>query len=157
MTHDDAELVKWVLAGDKAAFGHLIDRYRSEAQGLARRMLGDSFEAEDITQEALLQAFLGLRTTMWVKARGRLRGIDARPSDAVTIALHMKAPIFLTPEVLEQSQTLLTADGVITGLDALHRKSIEEERTPVLGDQYGMAVVSFPAKGEGGGFKPAEK
>jgi len=61
MTQDDAELVKRVLAGDKAAFGHLVDRYRLEAQGLSRRMLGDSFEAEDITQEALLQAFLGLR------------------------------------------------------------------------------------------------
>ena len=61
MIHDDAELVKRVLAGDKAAFGHLIDRYRPEAQGLARRILGDSFEAEDVTQEALLQAFLGLR------------------------------------------------------------------------------------------------
>jgi len=62
MDQDDAELVKRVLAGDKAAFGRLIDRYRPEAQGLARRMLGDSFEAEDVTQEALLQAFLGLHS-----------------------------------------------------------------------------------------------
>jgi RNA polymerase sigma factor (sigma-70 family) len=60
MTQDDAELVKRVLAGSKAAFGHLVDRYRSEAQGLARRILRDSFEAEDVTQEALLQVFLGL-------------------------------------------------------------------------------------------------
>jgi len=60
MTQDDAELVKQVLAGNKAAFGHLVDRYRLEAQGLARRILRDSFEAEDVTQEALLQAFLGL-------------------------------------------------------------------------------------------------
>jgi RNA polymerase sigma factor (sigma-70 family) len=61
MTQDNAELVKRVLAGNKAAFGHLIEQYRPEAQGLARRTLGDSFEAEDVTQEALLQAFLGLR------------------------------------------------------------------------------------------------
>jgi len=60
MIDDDAELVKRVLAGNKAAFGHLVDRYRLEAQGLARRILRDSFEAEDVTQEALLQAFLGL-------------------------------------------------------------------------------------------------
>jgi RNA polymerase sigma factor (sigma-70 family) len=60
MIQDDAEFVKRVLAGDKAAFGRLVDRYRPEAQGLARRMLGDSFEAEDVTQEALVQAFLGL-------------------------------------------------------------------------------------------------
>jgi RNA polymerase sigma factor (sigma-70 family) len=61
MTSDDAELVKQVLTGNKAAFGHLVDRYRVEAQGLARRILRDSFEAEDVTQDALLQAFLGLR------------------------------------------------------------------------------------------------
>jgi RNA polymerase sigma factor (sigma-70 family) len=60
MNHDDAALVGRVLAGDKPAFGLLIDRYRGEAQGLARRMLGDVFDAEDVTQEALLQAFLGL-------------------------------------------------------------------------------------------------
>ena len=62
MVQDDAEYVERVLAGDKAAFGHLIDQYRPEAQGLARRMLGDSFEAQDVTQDALLQAFLGLRS-----------------------------------------------------------------------------------------------
>jgi hypothetical protein len=33
MDRDDAELVERVLAGDKAAFGYLIDRYRPvEAQ-----------------------------------------------------------------------------------------------------------------------------
>jgi RNA polymerase sigma factor (sigma-70 family) len=62
MDQDDAESVERVMAGDKAAFGHLIDRYRPEAQRLARRMLGDPFEAEDVTQEALLQAFLSLRS-----------------------------------------------------------------------------------------------
>jgi RNA polymerase sigma-70 factor, ECF subfamily len=42
--------------------GLLIDRYRPAALKLARRVLGDTFDAEDVTQEALLQAFLGLRT-----------------------------------------------------------------------------------------------
>jgi RNA polymerase sigma factor (sigma-70 family) len=60
MIHDDAELVKRVLACEKSAFGLLIDRYRPATIKLARRMLGDTFDAEDVTQEALLQAFLGL-------------------------------------------------------------------------------------------------
>jgi hypothetical protein len=62
MTQDDADLVKRVLAGEKAAFGPLINRYGLEALRLARRMLGDTFDAEGVTQEVLLQAFLGLRT-----------------------------------------------------------------------------------------------
>jgi RNA polymerase sigma factor (sigma-70 family) len=60
MIEEDAELVERVLAGEKFAFGLLIDRHRPDAFNLARRILGDAFDAEDVTQEALLQAFLGL-------------------------------------------------------------------------------------------------
>jgi RNA polymerase sigma factor (sigma-70 family) len=60
MIEEDAELVERVLAGEKFAFGLLIDRHRPDAFKLARRILGDAFDAEDVTQEALLQAFLGL-------------------------------------------------------------------------------------------------
>ena len=60
MSDDDAGLVRRALAGEKAAFGLLIDRYRPAAIKLARRMLDNAGDAEDLTQEALLQAFLGL-------------------------------------------------------------------------------------------------
>jgi RNA polymerase sigma factor (sigma-70 family) len=53
-------LVRSVLSGEKSAFGLLIDRYRPAAIKLARRMLGNAVDGEDVTQEALLQAFLGL-------------------------------------------------------------------------------------------------
>jgi RNA polymerase sigma factor (sigma-70 family) len=46
-------------AGNKAAFGQLIDRYRAGAIAFARRLLGDS-DAEDAAQEAFVAAFLGL-------------------------------------------------------------------------------------------------
>lgn len=62
MIADDAELVKRVLAGDKATFGLLVERYRPGVIKLAGRMLGDTLDVEDIAQEAFLQAFLGLRT-----------------------------------------------------------------------------------------------
>jgi RNA polymerase sigma factor (sigma-70 family) len=61
MIQDDAALVAQVLAGKKSAFGPLIDRHRPRAIGLARRMLSDAADAEDVVQEALLQAFLCLR------------------------------------------------------------------------------------------------
>jgi RNA polymerase sigma-70 factor (ECF subfamily) len=59
MIDDDAALVTRVLAGEKSAFGALIDRHRPDAIRLARRLLGDTSDVEDVTQEALLQAFLG--------------------------------------------------------------------------------------------------
>jgi RNA polymerase sigma factor (sigma-70 family) len=60
MSQDDGQLVERVLAGEKTSFGPLIDRYRPAAIKLARRVLGDTFEAEDVSQDALLQAFLSL-------------------------------------------------------------------------------------------------
>jgi RNA polymerase sigma-70 factor (ECF subfamily) len=60
MVQDDGQLVARVLAGETTAFGLLIDRYRPAALRLASRMLGDPVDAEDVAQEALLQAFLGL-------------------------------------------------------------------------------------------------
>jgi len=57
---EDSELVAASLAGDHRAFGELVDRHGPRLEALARRLLGDEAEAEDLTQEAVLQAYLGL-------------------------------------------------------------------------------------------------
>jgi RNA polymerase sigma factor (sigma-70 family) len=56
----DSDLVAATLARDRAAFGTLIDRHRPRTVAVARRLLRDPVEAEDVVQEALLQAFLAL-------------------------------------------------------------------------------------------------
>src|SRR5215469_8663053 len=58
---EDGEIVARVMAGDKAAFGELIERHRASALAFSRRILGAN-EAEDAVQEAFLSAFLGLKT-----------------------------------------------------------------------------------------------
>jgi uncharacterized protein len=60
-TDTDGELVAATLAGDRRAFGLLIDRHVATATRLALRLLGSRSEAEDVVQEATLQAYLGLR------------------------------------------------------------------------------------------------
>jgi RNA polymerase sigma factor (sigma-70 family) len=62
MQHNDAPLVEQVLAGEKVAFGPLVEHHQPGALRLARRLLGTPADAADVVQEALLQAFLGLRT-----------------------------------------------------------------------------------------------
>src|SRR5438132_28375 len=72
----DEIVVRRVLAGEKAAFGELIDRHRGEALRLARRLVRGSSEAEDVVQEALLQSFLSLdRLRSPDRFRGWLLGI----------------------------------------------------------------------------------
>ncbi len=57
---DDATLVASVLAGEREAFDILLQRYSSGALRLCTTLLGNTIEAQDIAQEASLQAFLGL-------------------------------------------------------------------------------------------------
>src|SRR5207248_5647266 len=45
---EDAELVRRVAGGDRAAFERLYDRYAVAAFGIARRVCGDSTLAEDV-------------------------------------------------------------------------------------------------------------
>ena len=62
MIQDDPTLVNRVLSGEKSAFGPLIDRHWPRAIRLALRRLGDVADAEDVVQDAFLQALLSLRS-----------------------------------------------------------------------------------------------
>ncbi len=57
---NDAELVHLARAGNREACGELIRRYQHSIWGLACLLLDDRFEAEDMTQEAFLRAWLNL-------------------------------------------------------------------------------------------------
>jgi RNA polymerase sigma factor (sigma-70 family) len=76
----DSALVAASRAGDHSAFGELVDRHAPRLTALARRLLADESEAEDLTQEALLHAYLGL---------DRLRDPDRFSSWAYGIALNL--------------------------------------------------------------------
>jgi RNA polymerase sigma-70 factor (ECF subfamily) len=52
---EDATLVAAAAEGDAAAFRSLVDRHLSGVLAVARRMLRDDAEAEDVAQEALLR------------------------------------------------------------------------------------------------------
>ncbi|MDQ3894631.1 MAG: DUF151 domain-containing protein [Actinomycetota bacterium] len=54
----DDELVAAALAGEPAAFAALAERNRARVEAVVERMVGD--DAEDVVQEALLRAYLGL-------------------------------------------------------------------------------------------------
>ena len=60
MDQDDGAIVDRVLAGDRDAFGILIDRHRGGATRFALRILRGRADAEDVVQEAWLHAFLEL-------------------------------------------------------------------------------------------------
>jgi len=57
---DDSELVKASIAGDKLAFGEIVERYRRMVARTVKGMLGDSVFAEDIGQEVFIKLYYSL-------------------------------------------------------------------------------------------------
>lgn len=60
--NDDAQLIDQALAGDKAAFGQLVRRYQGRLFNTLLHVVGRREEAEDVVQEAFVQAFVKLDT-----------------------------------------------------------------------------------------------
>lgn len=58
----DGQLVGQVLAGQRAAFDELIKRYQRQAVAVSYRLLGNSQDAQEVTQDAFLKAFTSLAT-----------------------------------------------------------------------------------------------
>ncbi len=58
---DEAALVARALAGDRAAFGALAERYAAPARRVARAVLDDPDDADDAAQDALLAALVKLQ------------------------------------------------------------------------------------------------
>jgi RNA polymerase sigma-70 factor (ECF subfamily) len=53
----DAEDIRRVRAGQPGAFAGLVSRHARRVHDMARRMLRDAHEAEDVTQQAFLRAY----------------------------------------------------------------------------------------------------
>src|SRR4051812_14120109 len=86
---DPAQDTLWIsqtLAGDIDAFGNLVNRYRDQLFELACRILGSRTDAEDVLQDAFLEAYRHLgdfqhksRFSTWLysivlnRVRNRLR------------------------------------------------------------------------------------
>jgi RNA polymerase sigma-70 factor (ECF subfamily) len=58
----DGQLVGRCLNGDRRAFDLLIGRYQRQAVAVAYRLLGNSSDALDVTQDAFLKGYSSLQT-----------------------------------------------------------------------------------------------
>ncbi|HEX4633841.1 MAG TPA: sigma-70 family RNA polymerase sigma factor, partial [Gemmatimonadales bacterium] len=57
---EEAELISRSLAGDREAFGALVNRYAAQARRVARAVLRDPDDADDAAQDAFLSALVKL-------------------------------------------------------------------------------------------------
>jgi RNA polymerase sigma factor (sigma-70 family) len=119
----------WVGAGEGDIIAMLlanISALRPTSWDLTARLL----EVGEMKIEKV--AVIALRgityiATMWINANGKTSEVDARPSDAITLALRAGVPIFVTSEAFEQAAPhVLTVDREVPELEAIHQKLIAE-------------------------------
>src|ERR1700741_2379529 len=66
----DGQLVAQVLAGQRKAFDELIGRYQRQAVAVSFRLLGNTNDALEVSQDAFLKAFTSLDTLQKPEAFG---------------------------------------------------------------------------------------
>jgi RNA polymerase sigma-70 factor (ECF subfamily) len=66
----DGQLVTQTLAGDRGAFDELIRRYQRQAVAVSYRLLGNSHDAMEVTQDAFLKGYSSLATLQKPEAFG---------------------------------------------------------------------------------------
>src|SRR5258708_5886859 len=66
----DGELVAQVLGGRRESFDVLIRRYQRQAVAVSYRLLGNTHDAAEVTQDAFLKAFSSLATLQKPEAFG---------------------------------------------------------------------------------------
>ena len=66
----DGQLVSRTLAGDRKAFDELIVRYQRQAVAVSFRLLGNTQDALEVTQDAFLKGFSSLKTLQKPEAFG---------------------------------------------------------------------------------------
>ncbi|MCX6234643.1 MAG: RNA polymerase sigma factor [Bacteroidetes bacterium] len=59
---DDRIIIKHVLAGDTAAYAHLVEKHKDMAYSMALKITRNREDAEEIAQDAFVKAFHSLRS-----------------------------------------------------------------------------------------------
>jgi RNA polymerase sigma factor (sigma-70 family) len=157
MGEDDGAIVERVLAGDREAFGLLIDRHRDGATRFALRILRVRADAEDIVQEAWLHAFLELgqlgardRFVAWLLgivvnlAKSRLRARRETPLEDWAGGRALRGFVWMDaeppPDVLQEAREL--HDRIWSALCEL---SAEQQETVQLHYVDGLRVWEIAA------------
>ena len=75
-----------------------------------------------------------LPARLYVKQNGRDLDFDARPSDAIALAVRVECPIFVATEVMETAGIIPEADEIDGDKDKTASPVVDEERLAVFRD-----------------------
>lgn len=136
----DAKLVEDSLAGDRRAFGLLVERHRASVTRLLRAMFGNVVGVEDLVQDSFLRAYLDLerlrdraRFGAWVRSIAvNLARMELRSGRLLFISWKASAPQLgrspdSSPEALaEHREWARRIRQAIAALPPAEREAIRE-------------------------------
>lgn len=139
----DVTLVERVAGGDERALAELYDRYAGLLLALSRRILDDGAEAEEIVQEAFVQAWRQAdryeprrsSVSTWLVLIARSRAIDR---------LRTRQVVDRTLATLELETVRHTSpEGVRSVLDGQRRERLRSELARLPPEQRDVLELAF--------------
>lgn len=136
--NDDAQLIDETLAGHSAAFGQLVQKYQDRLYNTVVHVAGNAEDAQDVVQDAFVQAFLKLDTfqhssafytwlyriafnvaaSRWRRKRPTLSIEHARETSGLEPMDNAEGPT----ELLERKETCRQVRDAIDRLNYEHRE-----------------------------------
>jgi RNA polymerase sigma-70 factor (ECF subfamily) len=146
---DEAAVIARAAEGDRTAFTQLVEHYQSACYGLAWRLLNDSDQAADATQDAFVHAYRAIKTYRGGIFRSWLLRITANASYDI-LRRQQRRPAGPLPDPEEGAAELpdlgavnpvaeATKSELYRHLEVALRRLPQDQRTAVvLCDVYGM-------------------
>jgi RNA polymerase sigma factor (sigma-70 family) len=140
MRTEDGYVIHKCLNGDKAAFGLLVDKYKASIYALAYSKLRSFEDAEDVTQEVFIKAYLKLRTLRWWD--NFLAWLYAITSNLCTDWIRSKSKRPDREFVADQEPDVLNRPSMNSYREGLVRESLKDALES-LPDTYRQALTLY--------------
>jgi RNA polymerase sigma-70 factor (ECF subfamily) len=139
----DRALVDAVISGDDEAFRVLVDREKANVIGICRRLLRDPMEAEDVAQEAFIQAYRALPT---FRGDGPFGAWIGRIAMRIAVA-RLKRPADLRADPSREEGWLIDPGGgmdpQLAALDEERRAQVQEAISTLPEHQRRIVAMRF--------------
>ncbi len=139
---EDQGLLVRVAAGDAGAFRNLLDRHMGVVLAVARRMLRDDAEAEDVAQEAMLRLWRGAGS-LDLGAYGLRPWLRRVASNLCIDRIRSGRRVDVVDEVPETPQ----APDQLASLEEVERAARVDQALKALPERQRTALVLFHFEG----------
>jgi RNA polymerase sigma-70 factor (ECF subfamily) len=141
---DERALIQRCKAGEDAAFGELVGRYKNLVYGLVHRLVADRSQADDLAQDVFLRIHRGLP---YFRGEARLATWIYRIVQNVCFEQRFRRPRDLSLDETDRGRPRIdpgSTDGSYADLELRDRL---EKAIAMLPDRYRMLIAAHYLKG----------